>query len=108
MSFTQAQIARTRQIGAEATERYNEADRQRIQSSEEYYARQDVNARRNQNFSHYILDQTVIQDNNMYNNGTIGHGTVWNSTADALVRSDPNRYEYVPQQNYWRGTDYVP
>ena len=46
-------------------------------------------------FSNYILDQTVVQDNNMYGNGTIGHGTLWNSAADGLVKADPNRFEYV-------------
>ena len=108
MAFTQSQIAHIHEIGAEATQRYEDADRARIQSSNEYYARQDMNARTSQGFSNYILDQTVIQDNNMYGNGTIGHATVWNSTADALVKSDPNRYEYVPTPNYWRGTDYRP
>jgi hypothetical protein len=108
MSFTQAQIAHTREIGAEATQRYNDADRARIQSSQDFNAREDNISRQGQGFSNYILDQTVVQDNNMYGNGTIGHGTFWNSEADALVKSDPNRFEYVPTQNYWRGTDYVP
>jgi hypothetical protein len=67
---------------------------------------QDTRARNNQSFDNYILDQTVVQDNNMYNNGTIGHGTVWNTTADALVKSDPDRFEYVTQPNFWQGTDY--
>ena len=67
---------------------------------------QDARARNNQGFDNYILDQTVVQDNNMYNNGTIGHGTQWNSTADALVKADPNRFEYVDKPNYWEGTDY--
>jgi endo-beta-N-acetylglucosaminidase D len=65
-------------------------------------------SRNGQGFSNYILDQTVIQDNNMYGNGTIGHGTVWNNQADALVKADPNRFEYVTVPNYWRGTDFVP
>ena len=108
MSFTQAQIAHTREIGAEATQRYNDADRARIQSSQDFNAREDNISRQGQGFSNYLLDQTVVQDNNMYGNGTIGHGTLWNSTADALVRSDPNRYEYVNTPNYWRGADYVP
>ncbi len=34
------------------------------------------------------------------------HGTVWNQTADALVRSNPERYEYVNSPNYWKGIDY--
>ena len=71
-----------------------------------YWAQQDSNARHGQAFSNYLLDQTVIQDNNMYGNGTVGHGTAWNSTADALVRSDPNRYEIVDTPNFWRGVDY--
>ena len=71
-----------------------------------YWAQQDSNARHSQAFSNYQLDQTVIQDNNMYGNGTVSHGTAWNSTADALVRSDPNRFEYVSTPNYWRGVDY--
>ncbi len=67
---------------------------------------EDTRARNNQNYDNYILDQTVVQDNNMYNNGTIGHGTQWNSTADALVKADPDRFEYVTQPNFWEGTDY--
>lgn len=71
-----------------------------------YWARQDTNARNSQGFSNYLLDQTVIRDNNMYGNGTIGHGTAWNSTADALVKSNPNRYEIVNTPNFWKGVDY--
>ena len=67
---------------------------------------EDTQARNNQGFDNYILDQTVVQDNNMYNNGTIGHGTQWNSTADALVKADPDRFEYVDKPNYWEGTDF--
>jgi hypothetical protein len=67
---------------------------------------QDMNARSNQNFHNYILDQTVVEDNNMYNNGTVGHGTQWNSTADALVKADPDRFSIVDKPNFWEGTDY--
>ena len=66
------------------------------------------NARNGQGFSNYLLDQTVVQDNNMYGNGTVGHGTLWNSTADALVKADPNRFELVDVPNYWQGTDFHP
>ena len=61
----------------------------------------DSRDKSNQAFSNYLLDQTVIQDN--YQNA---HGTVWNQTADALVKADPNRYEYVPTPNFWKGIDY--
>jgi hypothetical protein len=69
-------------------------------------AQQDAKARNGQGFSNYLLDQTVVQDNNRYNNGTVGHGTTWNSTADALVRADPKRFETVNTPNYWKGVDY--
>jgi uncharacterized membrane protein len=52
-------------------------------------------------FTNYLLDQTVVQDSQ--NNA---HGTLWNSEADALVRSDPNRYRYVDTPNFWKGVDY--
>lgn len=108
MSFTQQQIARTQQIGAQAKAQMN-ATEAANQAQWAGFDQQENNiSRQGQGFSNYLLDQTVIQDNNMYGNGTVGHATVWNSTADALVKSNPNRYEYVNTPNYWKGTDYVP
>lgn len=72
----------------------------------DWSAGQDNNARNNHGFSNYILDQTVVEDNNMYGNGTVGHGTVYNSTADALIKADPNRFSSVDTPNYWKGTDF--
>lgn len=108
------------QVGREATARYNATQaandaqhagywaQQNANAAQhsEWNAGQDNNARNGQGFSNYILDQTVVQDNNMYGNGTVGHGTVWNSTADALIKADPNRFESVDTPNYWKGTDY--
>ena len=74
--------------------------------NDSFERQEDAISRNGQGFSNYLLDQTVVQDNNMYNNGTIGHGTFWNATADALVKADPNRYEIVDTPNYWRGVDY--
>jgi hypothetical protein len=93
-------------IGAAATARMKAVERANDAQHADYYARQDANARSGQGFSNYLLDQTVIQDNNVYGNGTIGHGTVWNSTADALVKANPNRYEIVNAPNFWKGWDY--
>ena len=61
----------------------------------------DERDKTNQGFSNYLLEQTVIQDNEK---GT--HSTEWNATADAMVKSDPKRYEYVPNANFWKGVDY--
>ena len=107
-------------IGREATARYNATQAANDAQHAGYWAQQNANAaqhsewnasqnnnaRNGQGFSNYILDQTVVQDNNMYGNGTVGHGTVWNSTADALIKADPNRFESVDTPNYWQGTDY--
>ncbi len=101
-------IAVIHQIGAEATARMKANDIANDQQHADWRQGEDNISRNTQSFSNYILDQTVVQDNNMYGNGTIGHGTLWNSEADALVKTDPNRFEYVTTPNYWRGTDYVP
>ena len=94
------------QIGQQATARMQATEAANDAQHAGYWAQQDSNARNAQGFSNYLLDQTVVQDNNMYNNGTIGHGTAWNSTADALVKADPNRFQIVDTPNYWRGIDY--
>lgn len=62
---------------------------------------QDTRDRANQDFSNYQLDLTVVQDNEQNT-----HSTEWNTTADALVRANPNRYEYVEKPNFWKGVDY--
>jgi len=93
-------------IGGAATARMKAVERANEAQHADYYARQDANARNSQGFSNYLLIQTVMQDNNVYGNGTIGHGTVWNSTADALVKANPNRYEIVNAPNFWKGWDY--
>jgi hypothetical protein len=103
---TQRAIDNIHAIGANATARMNATEAANDAQHAGYWAQQDNNARNAQGFSNYLLDQTVVQDNNMYNNGTIGHGTAWNSTADALVKADPNRFEIVDTPNYWRGIDY--
>jgi hypothetical protein len=63
-------------------------------------------ARNNQGFNNYILDQTVVQGNDINGTGAVGHATVWNTTAEALVKLDPNRFEIVDTHNYWLGTDF--
>jgi hypothetical protein len=99
-------VANINAIGQRATIRNDAVQAANDAQHAGYWAQQDTNARNSQNFSNYLLDQTVIQDNNMYNNGTIGHGTVWNSAADAFVKADPNRFEIVNTPNFWKGVDY--
>jgi len=62
---------------------------------------QDMQERKTQGFCNYLLDQTVVLDNEQN-----AHGTFWNGTADAMVKANPNRYELVDTPNYWKGIDY--
>ena len=103
---SQQYVNHIHQIGADATARMNAAQQAHDMQNQAFEQHEDAISRNGQAFSNYLLDQTVVQDNNMYNNGTIGHGTLWNSTADALVRADPNRFEIVQTPNFWKGIDY--
>jgi endo-beta-N-acetylglucosaminidase D len=76
------------------------------QQHADWNATQVDHARNTQGVSNYLLDQSVIEVNNGY--GTVGHGTVWNRTAEALVKSDPNHFSYVDVPDYWAGTDFRP
>jgi len=99
-------VGQINQIGANATARYNATQAANDAQHAAWSQGQEDNSRNIQGFSNYLLDQTVIQDNNMYGNGTVGHGTAWNSTADTLVKANPNRFEIVESPNYWQGVDY--
>jgi hypothetical protein len=65
------------------------------------YQHWDSMDKRSQEFENYQLGYTVIADTQ--NNA---HGTFWNADADALVKSNPDRFEYVSAPNYWKGIDY--
>jgi hypothetical protein len=94
-------IAAIHQIGRQAAQQAADAHAAEDAHNRSVEARWDSQDKRNQAFSNYLLDQTVIRDNE--NNG---HATVWNSTADLLVKSNPNRFEYVDTPNFWKGIDY--
>ena len=98
---TQAEIGRIKQIGANAKAQADAAHAAEDAHNASVEARWDSQARSNQNFSNYLLDQTVVQDNN-----TGGHATVWNQYADSLVKNDPNRYQYVQTPDFLKGIDY--
>jgi len=71
-----------------------------------YRSQQNTNAQNSAGFSNYLLDQSVVQNNNVNGTGAVGHATVWNSTANAMVQANPNKYEIVNTPNYWQGVDY--
>ena len=49
----------------------------------------------------YILDRTVVRDNENAERGTLS-----NSYADSLVRGNPDRFQIVPNQDLIKGKDY--
>ena len=65
------------------------------------YSRWDSQDKRSQEFENYQLGYSVISDV-----GNNAHGTFWNEDADAIVQSNPNKFEYVTAPNYWKGIDY--
>jgi hypothetical protein len=94
-------IAQIHAIGAAAAAQAKSIHEQEDIQESSFYQHWDSLDKRSQQFENYQLDSSVIQDNNQN-----AHGTFWNSDADALVKSDPNRYEYVNAPNYWKGIDY--
>jgi hypothetical protein len=94
-------IAQIHEIGRRAAQQAADAHAAEDAQEQSVEQRWDSRDKVNQGFSNYLLDQTVIEDRD--NNA---HGTVWNQTADALVRNDPDRFGYVDTPNYWKGIDY--
>jgi len=74
--------------------------REDIQNSSVYKHWDDID-KRSQEFENYQLGFSVVSDtqNDM-------HATLWNDDAEALVKNNPDRFEYVSAPNYWKGVDY--
>jgi hypothetical protein len=75
-------------------------ERNEIQNSS-VYQHWDSMDRRSKEFGDYLLGFSVVQDNALN-----AHGTLWNEDADALVKADPQRFEYVTAPGFWKGIDY--
>lgn len=88
-------------IGRAAAAQAQQAHEMSDRHNEAVEARWNSQDKRNQAFSNYLLDQTVISDNQ-----NSAHATVWNQTADALVKGNPSRFGYVDTPNFWKGVDY--
>jgi hypothetical protein len=95
------EIARINAIGRMAAQKAANVHAAEDRETAAYESHSAAEDRSSEAFSNYLLDQTVIQDNQGNS-----HATVWNSTADAMVSGDPSRYQYVATPNYWRGVDY--
>jgi hypothetical protein len=103
LAMSQMIVNQIKQVGAQATARYNATEAANDAQHAGYWAQQDSNAQSSAGFSNYLLDQSVVQKNSM---GGASHATMWNTTANALVQSNPSKYEIVNTPNYWKGVDY--
>jgi hypothetical protein len=88
-------------VGRAAAAQAQQAHAMEDRHNQAVEARWDSQDKRSQAFSNYLLDQTVISDNQ-----NSAHATVWNQTADALVKQNPSRFGYVDTPNFWKGVDY--
>jgi hypothetical protein len=95
-----------RQQGQAAQARFNATEAANDAQHAGYWAQQNTNAKQSAGFSNYLLDQSVVQNNNVGGMGAVGHATVWNTQANAMVQANPNKYEIVNTPNYWQGVDY--
>jgi hypothetical protein len=98
---TQGEIDNIHRIGDASRQQAEESHAAFDRRNAGLKANEDVRDRANQTFSNYQLDYSVITDTQ-----TGEHATTYNSYADALVKADPNRYQYVPTQNFMKGVDY--
>jgi hypothetical protein len=94
-------IANTMRIGQMVNARVQAAHQAEDIHNSSVYQHWDSNDRRSQEFANYQLGYAVVADTE--NNA---HGTLWADDAAALVKSNPNQFEYVSAPNYWKGIDY--
>jgi len=69
--------------------------------SASFQAHMDNIDRFSKSFQNYQLDQTELQDNDQN-----ARGAVPNSLADALVKSNPNRFQTVATGDFLKGADF--
>ena len=96
-----ADVRRSLQAGNNAKIQANNAHAAEDAQSASFQAHMDNIDRFSKSFQNYQLDQTELQDNHQN-----ARGAVSNSTADALVKADPDRFQTVPTQNFLKGTDF--
>ena len=89
------------QIGRDVDARIAATHQQEDEQRASFEQHNDAMDRQSQAFSNYMLDKSVLRDTE-----SGGHVTTWNTTAETVVNSNPQRFEYVPTTDYWKGIDY--
>jgi hypothetical protein len=92
---------RSRAAGNAARIQANNAHAAEDARSASFQAHMDNIDRFSKSFQNYQLDQTELQDNEQN-----ARGAVPNSLADALVKSNPNRFQTVPTSDFLKGADF--
>ena len=92
---------RSRAAGNNARIQANNAHAAEDARSASFQAHMDNIDRFSKSFQNYQLDQTELQDNEQN-----ARGAVPNSLADALIKSNPDRFQSVPTQNFLKGADF--
>jgi hypothetical protein len=92
---------RSRAAGNAARIQANNAHAAEDARSASFQAHMDNIDRFSKSFQNYQLDQTELQDNQQN-----ARGAVPNSLADALVKSDPSRFQTVPTSDFLKGADF--
>jgi hypothetical protein len=92
---------RSRAAGAAARNQATAAHAAEDAQRASFQAHMDNIDRFSKSFQNYQLDQTELQDNNANTRGAVP-----NELADALVKSNPDRFQTVPTQNFLKGVDF--
>jgi hypothetical protein len=92
---------RSRAAGAAARNQAAAAHAAEDAQSASFQAHMDNIDRFSKSFQNYQLDQTELQDNNANTRGAVP-----NELADALVKSNPDRFQTVTTQNFLKGVDF--
>jgi hypothetical protein len=91
----------SRAAGNRARVQANNAHAAEDARSAAFQAHMDNIDRFSKSFQNYQLDQTELQDSEQN-----ARGAVPNSLADALVKSNPERFQTVNTQNFLKGADF--
>jgi hypothetical protein len=77
------------------------ANQRREADASAFDAHMDNIDRQSKAMQNYTFDRSQIQDNDQN-----GRATVSNGLADAMVKTDPGRYQIVPPSQFLKGVDY--
>jgi hypothetical protein len=89
------------QAGVRSKLQAQQADQRRVASAQAFDAHMDNIDRQSKAMQNFTLDRSQIQDNELN-----GRATVSNGLADALIKTDPSRFQVVPPSQFLKGIDY--